>query len=101
MLDFFNSLHNASLFCPRSGPKSCRCAAQTPADAGFLQAFDLIRGGLRPLVLPLQKRTLFLQTGFFDKLRETGYSGLSYFSSRIILPQQPFSVFLICLLMML
>ena len=38
---------------------------------------------------------------FFDSLRETGYSGLSYFSSRIILPQQPFSVFLICLLMML
>ena len=30
-----------------------------------------------PHVLPLQKRTLFLQTGFFDKLRETGYSGLS------------------------
>ncbi|MGN8889002.1 hypothetical protein, partial [Dysosmobacter sp. HCP28S3_G4] len=30
-MDFFDSLHNASLFCPRSGPKSCRCAAQTPA----------------------------------------------------------------------
>ena len=69
MLDFFDSLHNASLFCPRIGPKSCRCAAQTPADTGFLQAFDPIRGGSRPLVLPLQKRTLFLQAGFFDKLR--------------------------------
>ena len=69
-LDFFNSLHNASLFCPRIGPKSCRCAAQTPADTGFLQAFDPIRGGSRPLVLPLQKRTLFLQAGFFDKLRK-------------------------------
>ena len=68
-MDFFDSLHNASLFCPRSGPKSCRCAAQTPADTGFLQAFDPIRGGSRPLVLPLQKRTLFLQAGFFDKLR--------------------------------
>ena len=67
-LDFFNSLHNASLFCPRIGPKSCRCAAQTPADTGFLQAFNPTRGGSRPLVLPLQKRTLFLQTGFFDKL---------------------------------
>ena len=65
---FLDSLHNASLFCPRSGPKSCRCAAQTPADTGFLQAFDPIRGGSRPLVLPLQKRTLFLQAGFFDKL---------------------------------
>ena len=69
MLDFFDSLHNASLFCPRIGPKSCRCAAQTPADTGFLQAFNPTRGGSRPLVLPLQKRTLFLQTGFFDKLR--------------------------------
>ncbi|MGN8891284.1 hypothetical protein, partial [Dysosmobacter sp. HCP28S3_G4] len=45
--DFFDSLHNASLFCPRSGPKSCRCAAQTPADTGFLQAFDPTRGGSR------------------------------------------------------
>ena len=70
MLDFFDSLHNASLFCPRSGPKSCRCAAQTPADTGFLQAFNPTRGGSRPLVLPLQKRTLFLQAGFFDKLRD-------------------------------
>ena len=69
-MDFFDSLHNASLFCPRSGPKSCRCAAQTPADTGFLQAFNPTRGGSRPLVLPLQKRTLFLQTGFFDKLRK-------------------------------
>ncbi|MGN8891281.1 hypothetical protein, partial [Dysosmobacter sp. HCP28S3_G4] len=57
------------LFCPRIGPKSCRCAAQTPADTGFLQAFDPIRGGSRPPVLPLQKRTLFLQTGFFDKMK--------------------------------
>ena len=68
--DFFDSLHNASLFCPRSGPKSCRCAAQTPADTGFLQAFDPTRGGSRaPLRLcdsrPLLGRQSrrFLETG--------------------------------------
>ena len=71
MLDFFNSLHNASLFCPRIGPKSCRCAAQTPANAGFLQTFDSIRRGSRPLVLPLQKRTSFLQTEDFRQAEGT------------------------------
>jgi len=30
-----------------------RCAAQTPAVAGFLQTFDPIRGGLCPFELPL------------------------------------------------
>ena len=65
-----DSLHNASLFCLRSGPKSCRCAAQTPADTGFLQAFDPTRGGSRaPLRLcdsrPLLGRQScrFLETG--------------------------------------
>ena len=69
-MDFFDSLHNASLFCLRSGPKSCRCAAQTPADTGFLQAFDPTRGGSRaPLRLcdsrPLLGRQSyrFLETG--------------------------------------
>ena len=42
-----DSLHNASLFCLLRSPKSCRCAAQTPADAGFLQAFDSKRRGKR------------------------------------------------------
>ena len=32
-----------------------------------------------PLVLPLQKRTLFLQTGFFDKLRCANRFGLHIF----------------------
>ena len=68
-IDFSDSLTNVSIFGPRSGPKICRCAAQTPANAGFLQTFDSIRRGSRPLVLPLQKRTLFLQAGFFDKLK--------------------------------
>ena len=69
-MDFFNSLHNASLFCPHGGPKSCRRAAQTPADTGFLQAFDPTRGGSRaPLRLcdsrPLLGRQSrrFLETG--------------------------------------
>ena len=66
--DFFDSLHNASLFCPRNGPKSCRCAAQTPAGAGFLQAFDPIRRGSRPLVLPLQKELLYCKQEIFDTL---------------------------------
>ncbi|MGN8889756.1 hypothetical protein [Dysosmobacter sp. HCP28S3_G4] len=81
-MDFFDSLNNASLFCPQSGPKSCRCAAQTPSDAGFLQAFDPTRGGSRPLVLPLQKRTPFLQTGFFDNLnRPACPAGLFFLSA--------------------
>ncbi|MCI6568906.1 MAG: hypothetical protein MSF32_08415 [Dysosmobacter sp.] len=50
--DFFNRLTNVSIFGPLRGPKICRCAAQTPADAGFLQTFDFVRGGLRPLELP-------------------------------------------------
>ncbi|MGN8889410.1 hypothetical protein [Dysosmobacter sp. HCP28S3_G4] len=75
-MDFFDSLHNASLFCPRSGLKSCRCAAQTPADTGFLQAFDPTRGAGAPSYSPLQKRTLFLQTGFFDSLETARKGGL-------------------------
>ena len=51
--DFLDSLHNASYFKLPRNLKYCRCAAQTPAGAGFLQAFNLIRGGLRPLELPL------------------------------------------------
>ena len=39
--------------------ESCRCAAQTPALAGFLQAFDPTRRGSRPLVLPLLHRIFF------------------------------------------
>ena len=61
-LDFFDSLNNASLFVCFAAQKSCRFAAQTPAAAGFLQAFDSTRGGSRPLVLPLRNKTLFLQT---------------------------------------
>ena len=64
-IDFSDSLTNVSIFGPLCGPKICRCAAQTPANAGFLQTFDSIRRGSRPLVLPLQKRTSFLQTGDF------------------------------------
>ncbi|MCI6567775.1 MAG: hypothetical protein MSF32_02585, partial [Dysosmobacter sp.] len=70
----------------------CRCAAQTPAGTGFLQAFDPIRGGSRPLVLPLQKRTLFLQAGFFDKLKIAGTS-----VPAIFLPLQPMALWLFIL----
>ncbi|MDY3984415.1 hypothetical protein, partial [Dysosmobacter sp.] len=34
----FRRLHNTSIFWPLCCPKICRCAAQTPAGAGFLQA---------------------------------------------------------------
>ena len=53
-LDFFDSLHNASLFCLLRSPKSCRGAAQTPAAAGFLQAFDSTRRGLPNTVAALR-----------------------------------------------
>ena len=78
-IDFSDSLPNVSIFGPRSGPKICRCAAQTPANAGFLQTFDSIRRGSRPLVLPLQKRTSFLQTGDFRQAERTPEGVLSAF----------------------
>ncbi|MDY3984595.1 hypothetical protein [Dysosmobacter sp.] len=56
----FRRLHNTSIFWPLCCPKICRCAAQTPAGAGFLQAFDSTRRGSRPLVLPLQNATQLL-----------------------------------------
>ena len=60
--DFFDSLHNASLFSPHSAPKSCR--------AGFLQAFDSIPEGSRPLVLPCIEEPVRFQQGFFNRKRE-------------------------------
>ena len=85
-IDFSDSLPNVSIFGPRSGPKICRCAAQTPANAGFLQTFDSIRRGSRPLVLPLQKRTSFLQTEDFRQAAgrtfvRPGFSHHSFFSA--------------------
>ena len=55
-LNFFDSLHNASYFKLPRNLKYCRCAAQTPAGAGFLQAFDSKRGGSRPPRTPPAKQ---------------------------------------------
>ena len=66
--DFSESLPNVSIFGPLCGPKICRCAAQTPAGAGFLQTFDPIRGGLRPLELPFLK-VISVKRGFLDTLK--------------------------------
>ena len=61
----FPRLHNALIFGPLCCQKICRCAAQTPAGAGFLQAFDSTRRGFRPLALPLQNGVHLLQAQVF------------------------------------
>ena len=67
---FFGSLQNASLFVSFAVQKAAAVRRKRLLTQAFLQAFDSTRRGSRPLVLPLQKRTLFLQAGFFDKLRD-------------------------------
>ena len=82
-LDFFDSLHNASYFKLPRNLKYCRCAAQTPAGAGFLQAFDSKRGGSRPLVLPLRNKWSLLQAGVFRQAGKRPLRAFSFFGIRL------------------
>ena len=91
-LYFFDSLHNASLFCLLRSPKSCRCAVQTPAACVCRHSIQH-EGSPAPSYSPCETERFFSKQRFFDKLsggRE--YSRPPLLFARVVEERRRFTV---------